>query len=224
MSEPSVCCITPTHMPEYWERVKACVESQTYPNKHWLPMDTRGMNLTVGALRNLMIRSTGQDFDLIAHFDHDDWSAPSRLSEQVEFMQATGAQVVGYYDMPLYDEQRDKVLLYDSHNPNYALGTSLMYRREVWERVPFPDQTPEDTTWQNNVGPENVASYSSLKPGKPIYSNDVQLGRDELHLGMVQTVHKASAAARVCLHSSRVEPASVELDRAVREILNGVHA
>ena len=208
MSEPSVCCITPTHMPQYWERVKACFESQTYQRKHWLPMDTRGMGLTVGALRNMMIRSTGQDFDLIAHFDHDDWSAPTRLAEQVEFMQATGSQVVGYYDMPLYDELRDKVLLYDSHNPNYALGTSLMYRREAWERVRFPDQTPEDTTWQNQVGPENVASVSCLTMDGPIEPR------------MVQTVHKASAAARVCLHSSRVEPAGVELDGAVREILN----
>ncbi len=204
MSEPFVCCITPSHMPEFYERVKAAFDSQTYQNKTWVHWDTRGRHMTVGALRNEMIRSLLKcDGDIIAHLDHDDWSAPTRLAEQVAFMQRTGAQVVGYGDMPFYDVERNTVLFYDSRNPRYALGTSLLYRREAWEREPFPDKTPEDTHWcGNGNGAGKVFSQSSVTPAGPM---------------MVQTIHKGNASPK---RGARFQPAGPEMERAVREILS----
>jgi hypothetical protein len=211
MTEPLVCCICPSHLPGFMARAQRCFDSQTYPNKLWLPMDTRGLLMTVGAIRNSMLRHfLPDDAQIIAHFDHDDWSSPVRLEEQVAFMQASGADIVGYHDMPFYDVDRDKVLLYSSNNPHYAVGTSLLYKREVWGRVPFPDQTDEDTTWQNMVGPSRVASVSSLYGRDPHKTTLGDVPR------MVQTIHKRNGSPKV---GARFQPASAELGRAVREIL-----
>lgn len=206
--EPFVCCICLTKdRPQYLPRAIASYEAQTYQHKALFVMDASTpeyRNRTIGWLRNQANKSAHGPNMLIAHFDDDDWSAPTRLAEQVAFMQATGAQVVGYHDMPFYDEIRDKVLLYSSHNPNYALGTSLMYRRETWERVPFPDQNDEDTTWQNLLGPQNVHSVSSVE------------GR----VSMFATIHKGNTSPK---QGARFQAASPELDSAVRNLL-AVHA
>lgn len=221
MSLPFICCITPCESQKYLDRAIACYLAQTYPedsrdmvvlDNSWHGLDVpegitrvqwleNGRRKTVGGLRNAVI-AIAQIADLIAHFDYDDWSACTRLEEQVDFMDQSGCDVTGYYDMPFYDETTDKVYFYNSANQHYALGTSLMYKRSVWERVPFPDQTPEDTTWQNQVGRERILSRSSLVEGDP---------------GMIQTVHGKNASARITV--GRFEPASKELEAKVRAIL-----
>lgn len=209
MTEPHICCICPYHLPQYVERARVCFDSQTYPHKTWVEWDTSQVKLPIGTIRNQLIQ-TAVAFkpDLIAHFDHDDWSAPNRLAEQVKFMESSGAPVVGYSDMPFYDEVRDRVLLYDSRNPNYALGTSLMYRREFWEAHPFPDQNDEDTTWQNAGVAQHVRSCSSLfkvcgcpEPDGP---------------RMFATIHKGNTSPKA---GARFQVASAELEAAVRTLL-----
>jgi glycosyltransferase involved in cell wall biosynthesis len=225
MTEPFVCCITPTRdRPEYLKRAVECFRAHTYTRRMLLIYDDGsdpvthvshdpdplilhvrsfaliGKHSPIGTLRNHAI-ALETKADLIAHFDDDDWSAPTRLAEQVAFMQASGTEIVGYSDMPFYDEIRDKVLLYDSHNPNYALGTSLMYTRAIWERVPFPDQNDEDTTWQNLVGPANVRSVSSVEGGVKMFA----------------TIHKGNTSPK---QGARFQAASPELDSAVRNLLN----
>ena len=37
--------------------------------------------------------------------------------------------------------------LYTNHQANWAVGASLMYRRELWQRQPFDDAPHEDTRW-----------------------------------------------------------------------------
>ncbi len=117
---------------------------------------------TVGALRNCANRMAAlYELDILAHFDMDDWSAPERLQYQLDFMRSTGVPVVGFNTMAFYDAVRDRVLYYDSRMTNYGLGTSLFYKREAWERVKFPDITPEDTTWQHQIGHDNIRGCSS---------------------------------------------------------------
>lgn len=197
-------CICPAHAhPEFVQRATDCFNSQRYPLKRFELLDTSGLSgWSVGAIRNTLISHSSHPGEIIAHFDYDDWSAPERLSQQVALMELTGRPIVGYYDMAFYDQTRDRVLFYDSNMRNYALGTSLMYHREIWEKNPFPDQTPEDTTWQFKIGPQNIASISSIRKGKPM---------------MIQVYHGANAAASV--HGAMFEPASPELDREVRRIL-----
>lgn len=218
--QPFVYCITLTcDRPEMLKRAVACFEAQTYKNKQLViwdsgiahPYEGSSFNIrtkiwhcgghdakSIGSLRNDAI-SFGH-LDLIAHFDDDDWSAPTRLADQVAFLASSGAQVTGYWNMPFYDVMRDRVLVYDSKNPKYALGTSLMYQREFWKQHPFPDQTPEDTTWQN--AHRSVVSQSAIRDGVPL---------------MIQTVHGGNASAK-CV-GGKFSPAAPELDHRVREIL-----
>ncbi len=205
MSQPFVCCICLAHAhPEFVERTRRCFAAQFYPFKELIVCHTNGMPGSIGKLRNFAVGRSLESVsvEVIAHFDYDDWSDPDRLSQQVALMELTGRPVVGYRDMLFMDTTRDKVTWYDSKMRDYALGTSLMYRREVWEKTPFPDQTPEDTTWQHQVGSHNIASISSIKNGRPM---------------MIQTIHGGNAAAST--HGAIFQQADPENDRIVREIL-----
>lgn len=217
MSEPSVCCILLTRdRPDFAARAVRCFRAQTYQNKRLFILDTgdgswfkeqprethilHKSGASIGGLRNIVNELTGDD--VIAHLDDDDWSAPDRLAQQIAFMELSGKPVVGYFDMPFYDLRTDRVLWYDSQMRNYSLGTALMYRRVIWDRVPFPHTTPEDTTWQNQVGQENIAGMSSLKDGRPM---------------MIQTLHGGNAAANSS--GAIFQAAEPGLESAVRSIL-----
>jgi len=198
VTDPLVCCILPFHRAEYVEQAIECFKRQAYPNRTLISLDTSKLPSTIGALRNQLVAMTPAGC-LVAHFDYDDWSAPERLAEQVEFMRESGASVVGYRDMPFLDVVHDRVMLYNSYRPRgYAVGTSLLYRREVWERVPFPDAMEEDTTWQHQVGAEHIQSQSSVADGRP---------------RMVARIHNHNTSPKV---GARYEPASAELAAAVR--------
>lgn len=234
---PLACCITPTRdRPELLRRTIESYKSQDYRPKVQIIINSgkdpgtqefgtggvfqydiswsdplRGA-YSVGYLRNRGLRLIEEQhgkINLIAHFDDDDWSAPERLTEQVAFMEHTGADVVGYCDMPFYDAVHDKVYFYDSRVKAYTLGTALLYKREVWEKVPFPDVTPEDTTWQHSVARAGftICSESSIRDRK---------------VRMIQTLHGGNASAH--LTKSAFEPAEAWLDQEVRRILAKVPA
>lgn len=142
----------------------ACFRAQTYPAKRLLVVDS-GRELypgiedessgvcwepchegfTIGELRNTAVNFL-TEFPIIVHWDDDDWSHPNRIAEQVALLQWSGADVVGYREMlfarqvfsPITDAPTDsEAWLYNNPNPGYALGTSLCYWRETWERKPF---------------------------------------------------------------------------------------
>ena len=78
--------------------------AQRHPHvvRYWLD-DSCGCshNRTIGELRNIV---NGYAFgkgppDIIVHWDDDDWSHPSRIEDQVEILQRTGADVVGYNEV-----------------------------------------------------------------------------------------------------------------------------
>ncbi len=206
MTDPLICCICldPGGRPDFTARAKRSFASQSYSEKTSMFVDTAGSKLSIGALRNgavdVILRK--RPSDIIAHWDWDDWSAPDRLQYQLDFMRSTGVPVVGFNDMAFYDAVRDRVLYYDSRMTNYALGTSLFYKREAWERVKFPDITPEDTTWQHQIGHDNIRGCSSIVDGKPM---------------MIQVLHGGNAAANAS--GAIFEKASAELEKQVREIL-----
>jgi glycosyltransferase involved in cell wall biosynthesis len=101
---------------------------------------------TIGAKRNEACRLARGD--LIAHWDDDDWNAPSRLRRQVEALGAGRAEVCGTSTLYFYQPSTDGAWRYQyaAGVPTRMLvGTSLMYRRRAWERAPFPDiQIGED--------------------------------------------------------------------------------
>lgn len=165
MSTPSVCAILLTaDRPEYTRQAVDCFRRQTYANKRLLVVDSsefgndelemewltyfRANQYTIGELRNKACERS--ESEIIVHWDSDDYSHPNRIAEQVALLQSSGANCVGYNKMLFWRESvicgagpacpHDKpgeAWLYSNANPHYALGTSLAYKREVWERKPF---------------------------------------------------------------------------------------
>lgn len=79
----------------------------------------------------------------IAHWDDDDHSAPARLADQLRRLDESGKSVTGYHSMRFTDG--DLWWNY-AGTPNYALGTSLCYRRSWWRTRPFRSlQVGEDS-------------------------------------------------------------------------------
>jgi glycosyltransferase involved in cell wall biosynthesis len=106
---------------------------------------------TIGGKRNLACELARGS--VIAHWDDDDWSFPGRLAEQVAILRDRPAiQVTGYHSMLFQDEKGSRWLYRGS--PNYALGTSLCYRRTWWESHRFPDlQVGEDNDFVAKARP-----------------------------------------------------------------------
>lgn len=81
--------------------------------------------------------------EIIAHFDDDDFSHPDRLACQIRLLLSSpGCQVAGYCSMRFTDG-----VSWWRYNgtQKYALGTSLVYRRDWWRLHHFPEvQIGED--------------------------------------------------------------------------------
>lgn len=97
-------------------------------------------SLDIGQKRNFGCeRAAGE---IICHWDDDDYSAPGRIQDQISRLIESGNAVTGYRSMKFTDGTR--WWLYRGV-PQYALGTSLCYRRSWWEQYKFPaKQVGED--------------------------------------------------------------------------------
>lgn len=135
----------------------ACYQAQSYARRELLilsdgedvrdlvPLDDPSIRLLhlegrpeIGAKRNFGCeRAAGE---VIAHWDDDDYSAPGRLSDQVERLCNSGLAVTGYRSMRFTDGVRS--WLWTGTIP---AGTSLCYRRDWWQAHKFPaKQIAED--------------------------------------------------------------------------------
>ncbi|HEX4278316.1 MAG TPA: glycosyltransferase family 2 protein [Bryobacteraceae bacterium] len=80
--------------------------------------------------------------ETIAHWDDDDFSAPERLSDQLQRLEESRKAVTGYHSMRFTDGAN--WWKYEGTR-NYSLGTSLCYRRDWWATNRFPSlQIGED--------------------------------------------------------------------------------
>jgi hypothetical protein len=176
MSNPTVCaiCITADRL-EMTKRAIACFRAQTYEPKRLLTYDTgtvgmlwdydslidhhrydlQGFAATIGELRNLANEEARAD--ILIHWDSDDWSHTNRITEQVEQLQSSDAEAVGYNRVlfwrepplnrhvrgrwstpePYAEDPLGAAYLYTNHNPSYAIGASLCYWRSTWQKHPF---------------------------------------------------------------------------------------
>lgn len=157
-----VSCVMPTaDRPHFVKLAIECFRLQTWPKKELIiydsgmrPLDLdpipgvkvfRGPDASLGELRNSAIdRAQGR---LIAHWDDDDWSHPKRIEEQVELISVYDCDIVGYRSMVFHDTGRDRFLLYEGR-VDYALGSSLFFKRATWEKRRFPAlQEAEDNAF-----------------------------------------------------------------------------
>lgn len=97
--------------------------------------------------------------EIIAHFDSDDWSAPKRLFIQVELLKQSQKAVTGFHDMVFYEEHSNKAGKYERQPHGFALGTSLVYRRDWWRSHPYREQ---DITGTDNKFAYKAAEEKQL--------------------------------------------------------------
>ena len=174
MTEPTVCAVMLTKdRGEMARQAVASFRAQTYDpasrmllifdtgdltwydprsdaeNEHQIGFTNRNLDWTIGQLRN-EANSLASRFDVIVHWDSDDWSHPTRIAEQVELLQSSGAAAVGYNKMLFWRERVESKV--GEIDPGEAwlytgsiLGTSLCYWRKTWERVPFRSQRANPT-------------------------------------------------------------------------------
>lgn len=115
----------------------------------------RWARITLGEKRNMACQLARGE--VIVHWDDDDWSAPGRIVDQVERLQGlTKGAVTGYHSMLFWDEQGGQAYKYFGAK-NYALGSSLCYRKDYWQGHPFPAK---------NVGEDNDFVYRAAAAGE----------------------------------------------------------
>jgi glycosyltransferase involved in cell wall biosynthesis len=148
-----VSAIMPTRgRPDFAQAALRCFVEQTWVEKELIVLDDakqpsfpdglalddgsvqyhRVAGLEIGAKRNICCaRASG---DIIMHWDDDDYSNPFRMGDQVWRLAQSGKAVTGYCSMRFTDGPRAWLF----SRPDFALGTSLCYRRDWWEQHPFP--------------------------------------------------------------------------------------
>lgn len=102
--------------------------------------------LQIGPKRNLACEHAAGD--IIVHFDSDDWSAPTRITDQVARLLSSGKAVSGYHSMLFWNGERSEAFKYKGPG-DYSLGTGLCYRKEFWRAHPFVAEGPR--RWEDNV-------------------------------------------------------------------------
>lgn len=141
---------------------------------------------TIGAKRNIACeRARGR---LIAHWDDDDWHAPNRLSLQVHALESADADIVGLTSLLFCnpDEGLAWRFDYDGRHRPWLGGSSLLYRRSLWERTKFANiDVGEDARFLASLGPRRVATMRDA----PIH-----VGR--IHAGNVSRKHTGGPAWR----------------------------
>ncbi len=172
--EPLVSCVMPTHdRRPFVTRAIRCWLQQDYaraelvvvddgadrvadlvpdhPRVRYVPLPDRQ---TIGAKRNIGCRHA--EGDLIIHWDDDDWSAPWRLSYQVEMFLKQDVDVSGLSAVFFCDLQAAKAWRYEypfQRRP-WVADATFCYRRSLWEASSFPDSSYGiDTTylWQGSA-------------------------------------------------------------------------
>lgn len=173
-TQPLVSCIMPTaDRRSFVPQAIRYFQGQDYPQKELVILDDGaesvadlvpddpqvrylrlGGRRTLGAKRNECVQA-GRG-DLIMHWDDDDWMAPHRISYQVDALLREGAEVCGLRRMLFYELGTGTTWLYDypAGQRPWLAGGSLLYTRDRWRRLPFPNiQIGEDTrfVWGNRL-------------------------------------------------------------------------
>ncbi len=155
MNFPLVSAICPTkNRPEFLAQAIQAFEQQDYPNKELVIIAdgedvqhllSEGMDVlyiriadgaSIGRKRNIACQHARGS--IICHWDDDDIYFRHRISEQVQALEDTGADLTGYCDMLFVDEVNKKAWQFTG-DEDYAVGVSFCYRKQFWAGRKFPD-------------------------------------------------------------------------------------
>lgn len=177
----------------------ACFQAQTYEPKWLLIIDDAddpsfpiwpvfpnvryclsSKSLTIPEKRNLAAGMIEAPY--ICHFDSDDHSEPTRISDQVRLLEESGRSVCGFHSLLFYEEQSGRAYKYLGDHL-YSLGTSLMYLKSWWKDHPFRPGHPDV-----NVGEDNAFVREARERDQLIAVDGGQL--------MVARTHSANTSPR----------------------------
>jgi glycosyltransferase involved in cell wall biosynthesis len=156
---PLVSCIMPTHNRRpFVSKAIEYFRRQDYPNKELVILDDGSdpvadlvppggeihyhrlhRRQSVGAKRNMAIEASGGE--IIVHWDDDDWMHPERISVQVSRLLAAGADICGASQVVFCQLGAGRLWLYrypKGTRRRWLSGSTLCYRRELWQRKRFP--------------------------------------------------------------------------------------
>lgn len=194
--EFKVSAICPTYnRRKYLPGLISCFLSQTYKNSELVIVDdgeegasdlvpvnprVRYIRLHSGRLpqgekRNVCCElATGE---IIIHFDDDDWSAPTRIEDQVRLLKASGKKLLSYYNILYYNEDTKKVYRCWPTSIRGPHGATFCYYKSFWEQNKFTDDIGEDTRF----------GMAAMRAGQMLYENS--------HQQMVVRAHEAADGA-----------------------------
>jgi glycosyltransferase involved in cell wall biosynthesis len=177
MKQPLVTCIMPTANRQKF--IPYAIEyflQQDYPNTELVIIDDgreSAISLlpdnptiryfytnpigTIGLKRNYAIeRASGE---IIMHWDDDDWHAADWITQQVNFLHASGADISGIKHVNYFSPLMNIFWQGDAdnrNNPNsrtWLNGATLAYWKSFWEKFPFKDlQKGEDDEFIQSPG------------------------------------------------------------------------
>ena len=148
----------------------------TPPEVHGIHYHRMRQRLTVGAKRNIACsRATGS---IVIHWDDDDWSAPQRMEDQINRLLSSNVLLTGYRSMIFESAETGERWKFTGH-AHLALGTSLCYRRELWERTPFQARTLERQAGEDGAFVMHTPSLITVDAGNmmiaSIHSNNTSV-------------------------------------------------
>ena len=167
---PLVSCIMPTcNRRAFLPEALACFAVQDYPNLELivvddgsdsiadlLPADPRvryfrlSSKLNTGAKRNFACEQARGAF--IAHWDDDDWYAPSRIRTQIEAMRGAHWQVSGSTTMFYLHRDREQAFRYTYRGSGRAWLGAPLFTRAAWQRHRFDEiQVGEDVRFLAHI-------------------------------------------------------------------------
>ena len=171
----SVIIPTTTGRAKLLETAIRSYDSQDWPDKELIIIE--GTDSIGVKLNSACQQAKG---DILVRFDDDDWSAPNRISNQVNVLVNSKRNLTGYNSIYFWDYLTKTASIYKGLS-NYCLGTSMCFTRHYWETNKFEDSSyGEDLNFQK----------------KAKNSNDViSVPADQM---MVATIHGNNTGSNKC--------------------------
>lgn len=120
---------------------------QTFTDFEWL-IDSGGG--TIGEKRNRLCERAKGEY--IMNADSDDLYSPQWLELSLAHLEGTGANCTGLDSAYFASATHAWLYKYSGGQP-YCMGATMVYRRSLWERNPFPlTSVGEDTLFCGNAG------------------------------------------------------------------------
>ncbi|WP_263576158.1 glycosyltransferase family 2 protein [Paenibacillus terricola] len=109
------------------------------------------------------------DDGIIAKFDDDDYYGPKYLKEAARAIKNGKGPIVGKHTAFLYFEAKRALMVFRSGGERRyrrsVKGGTLVFRKSVWNRVPFPEfkQSGTDSGWLGRCFRRGIRIYSMSK-------------------------------------------------------------